>query len=200
MRVHSFAPVLNSHTRVLILGSMPGKASLRAGEYYAHPRNLFWRLMETLLAVSSSTPYPQRIAQLLVRRVGLWDVLETCTRDTSLDSDIIPSSIVANDFAGLFEAHPSIRIVCFNGAKAASSFRRHVLPCVPSSSGIVFHDLPSTSPANASISLARKSAAWGVVARAAQHAAAPAGRGLQPHGGSQLAPGVSGYTRDRRFE
>jgi TDG/mug DNA glycosylase family protein len=167
MRVHSFAPVVNSETRVLILGSMPGKASLQAGEYYAHPRNLFWSLMETLLAVSTSAPYPQRVAQLLSRRVGLWDVLETCTRSTSLDSDIIPSSIVPNDFAGLFGAHPSIRIVCFNGAKAASAFRRHVLPCVPNPSGIVLHDLPSTSPANASIPLERKRAAWSIVARSA---------------------------------
>lgn len=167
MRVHSFAPIVDSESRVLILGSMPGKASLQAGEYYAHPRNLFWSLMETLLGVGASAPYLQRVTQLLSRRVGLWDVLKTCTRSTSLDSDIISSSIVPNDFSGLFEAYPSIRIVCFNGAKAASAFRRHVLPCVPTSSGIIFHDLPSTSPANASIPLERKRAAWGVVARTA---------------------------------
>jgi TDG/mug DNA glycosylase family protein len=159
MRVHSFAPIVDSETRVLVLGSMPGKASLQAGQYYAHPRNLFWSLMETLLEVRASAPYSERVAQLLARRVGLWDVLATCTRHTSLDSDIVPSSIVPNDFAALFEAHPSIRIVCFNGAKAAASFRRHVLPDLPGTTGLVFHDLPSTSPANASIPLARKRAA-----------------------------------------
>jgi TDG/mug DNA glycosylase family protein len=176
MRVHSFAPVVNSRSRVLILGSMPGKASLQAGEYYAHPRNLFWPLMETILSVSRSAAYPRRVAQLLSRGVGLWDVLRTCTRNTSLDSDIIPSSVVPNGFASLFEAHPSIRIVCFNGATAASAFRRHVLPCVPSSHGIVFHSLPSTSPANASIPLETKRAAWSVVARATRHSVAATGR------------------------
>lgn len=166
MQVHSFAPFVNAETRLLVLGSMPGKASLRAGQYYAHPRNLFWSLMQTLLGVRASAPYEERIAQLLARRVGLWDVLRTCTRRTSLDSDIVPSSIVPNDFAGLFDAHPSIRVVCFNGQKAAAAFRRHVLPGLPRASELAFHDLPSTSPANASIPLARKRAAWRVVARA----------------------------------
>ena len=165
MRVHSFAPVVSPDTRVLILGSMPGKASLRAREYYAHPRNLFWPLMETLLEVPSAAPYPQRLEQLLARGAGLWDVLRTCTRDSSLDSDIVADSIVANDFGRLFESHRSLRIVCFNGAKAASLFRRHVLPGLAGTSDIVFHDLPSTSPANASIPLAKKRAAWRVVAR-----------------------------------
>ncbi len=146
---------------------MPGIASLRAGEYYAHPRNLFWRFMEAVLAVDMSAPYDQRVAQLLARGASLWDVLKSCTRETSLDSDIVPSSIVPNDFAGLFEAYPSIRTVCFNGAKAASTFRKHVLPGLPDSNGIVFHDLPSTSPANASIPFDKKLAAWEVVARAA---------------------------------
>ena len=166
MRVHSFAPVVNSSSRVLILGSMPGRVSLLAGEYYAHPRNLFWRLMEELLQVDRLAPYQKRLEQLLARRVGLWDVLKTCTRGSSLDSDIIPSSAVANDFASLFAAHPEIRVVCFNGAKAAASFRRHVLPGLGDRTDVIFHSLPSTSPANASIPLAKKLAAWRVVAGA----------------------------------
>jgi TDG/mug DNA glycosylase family protein len=145
---------------------MPGKASLRAGEYYAHPRNLFWHFMQELLAVPSADSYERRLAQLLSKGVGLWDVLKTCTRASSLDSDIVPSSLVANDLAGLFEAYPSIRTVCFNGQKAAASFRRNILPSLPRLSSMAFHDLPSTSPANASIPLARKLAAWRVVARA----------------------------------
>jgi TDG/mug DNA glycosylase family protein len=164
MQAHSFEPVLNRRSRMLILGSMPGKVSLLAGEYYAHPRNLFWRLMEELLRVDRSAPYPERIAQLLARRVALWDVLKTCTRSSSLDSDIIPSSAVANDFASLFAEHPEIRVVCFNGAKAAASFRRHVLPGLSDRKDVIFHPLPSTSPANASIPLAKKVAAWRVVA------------------------------------
>jgi TDG/mug DNA glycosylase family protein len=164
MQVHSFDPVLDSSSRVLILGSMPGKVSLLAGQYYAHPRNLFWRLMEELLAVDGSAPYPKRIAQLLARGVGLWDVLKTCTRSSSLDSDIVPASVVANDFAGLLEAYPKIRVVCFNGAKAAASFHRHVLPALGCRDEVVFHRLPSTSPANASIPLTKKLEAWRVVA------------------------------------
>jgi TDG/mug DNA glycosylase family protein len=166
MRVHSFAPVVNSSSRVLILGSMPGRVSLVAGEYYAHPRNLFWQLMQELLRVDRSAPYPKRIAQLLARRVALWDVLKTCTRKSSLDSDILPASIVANDFASLFEAHPKLEVVCFNGAKAAASFRRHVLPGLGDRKDVSYHSLPSTSPANASIPLAKKLAAWRAVAGA----------------------------------
>jgi hypoxanthine-DNA glycosylase len=166
MHVQSFAPVVNSSSRVLVLGSMPGKVSLLAGEYYAHPRNLFWRLMEDLLGVDRSATYPERIAQLLARRVALWDVLKTCTGASSLDSDILPASIVANDFAGLFQAYPKLEVVCFNGAKAAASFRRHVLPGLGGRKDVVFHPLPSTSPANASIPLAKKLADWRVVAGA----------------------------------
>src|SRR5262245_10643213 len=166
MRVHSFAPVVNSSSRVLILGSMPGKVSLLAEEYYAHPRILFWQLMQELLRVDRSAPYRKRIAQLLARRIALWDVLKTCTRKSSLDSDILPASIVANDFASLFEAYPKLEVVCFNGAKAAASFHRHVLPGLGDRKDVIFHPLPSTSPANASIPLAKKLAAWRVVARA----------------------------------
>ena len=166
MRVHSFEPVLDRRSRVLILGSMPGKVSLLAGEYYAHPRNLFWPLMEELLSVDRSAPYLERIAQLLARGVGLWDVLKACTRASSLDSDIVASSVVANDFAGLFDTYPGIEMVCFNGAKAAAAFRRYVQPELGDAKEIAFRPLPSTSPANASIPLAKKLAAWRVVAGA----------------------------------
>lgn len=162
-RVRSFAPVVNEKSRVLILGSMPGAASLRAREYYAHPRNLFWPLMERLAGVERAAPYPERLAQLLARGIGLWDVLESCARASSLDSDIVESSIVANDFVRLFAERPSIEIVCFNGAKAAAAFRKHVAPTLGAASGISFHRLPSTSPANASIAYERKLAAWGAL-------------------------------------
>jgi len=167
LRVRSFAPVVNATSRVLVLGSMPGAASLRAREYYAHPRNLFWPLMETLAGVERAAPYSERLAQLLARGIGLWDVLESCKRASSLDSDIVESSIVANDFARLFATFPSIAVVCFNGAKAAAAFRRHVLPSLGGVKGVAFHDLPSTSPANASIPYGQKLAAWrALVARA----------------------------------
>jgi TDG/mug DNA glycosylase family protein len=119
--------------------------------------------MESVLDVDRSAPYDQRVAQLLARRVALWDVLQSCTRESSLDSDIVSSSIVPNDFVSLFEEYPSIQTICFNGAKAAASFRKHVFGRLSDSSGLVFHSFPSTSPANASIPFERKLAAWGVL-------------------------------------
>jgi TDG/mug DNA glycosylase family protein len=160
-RVHSFAPVANASSRLLILGSMPGKASLRAGEYYAHARNAFWRIIGELFGVEPSAPYRERIEGLLARRIALWDVLETCTRESSLDSDIDMSSIVVNPFPEFLRAHPAIRTICFNGAKAELSFRRHVLPdLAPQGLRIATRRLPSTSPANASIAYPKKLAAW----------------------------------------
>ncbi len=176
MHVHSFPPEVDPSCRVLILGSMPGKVSLRAGEYYAHPRNLFWRFMEELFEIDPSAPYARRVARLRDCGVGLWDVLKSCTRETSLDSDIVPSSIVPNDFARLFRECPRVRTVCFNGTKAASAFGRHVLPGLHDLDGIAFLPLPSTSPANASIPLARKLSDWRVVAEAAAPPASPAAR------------------------
>ena len=161
MHVHSFEPVANRSSRLLILGSMPGRASLQAGQYYAHPRNAFWPIMGELLGFDPRAPYRERLAMLLAEGIALWDVLQTCTREGSLDSDIDESSIVANPFAVFLRAHPRIRTVCFNGAKAEAAFRRHVLPELAGESGqVAFHRLPSTSPANASIPYPKKLAAW----------------------------------------
>jgi len=167
VHVHSFAPIVDHSSRVLVLGSMPGKASLRAGQYYAHPRNLFWQFMHELLSVDAEASYEQRTAGLLERGVALWDVLKSCTRESSLDSDIVTSSIVANDFHGLFREYPQIRVVCFNGAKAADVFSRNVLGRLGERAGRMrLHRLPSTSPANASVPFARKLDAWRAVATA----------------------------------
>lgn len=171
MVVHSFPPVVGAGSRVLVLGSMPGKASLRAQQYYAHPRNLFWPLMETLLGVDAALPYRRRLAELKRAGVALWDVLECCTRESSLDSDIVASSAVPNDLARLLARQRSIHTLCFNGATAEAKFRRHVLPDLPDSRAIAYHRLPSTSPANAAIRYPEKLRAWRVVARAARREA-----------------------------
>lgn len=140
---------------------MPGKASLRAGEYYAFPRNAFWSIMCELLSISAGLDYDQRCQALRQHRVAVWDVLKTCTRTSSLDSDIDPASIVPNDFVSLLEAQPSITVVFFNGATAEQVFRRHVLPDLGDLSvGLQLVRLPSTSPANASWSYERKRDAW----------------------------------------
>ena len=163
MRVRSFAPIADRSSRVLILGSMPGIASLRAGEYYAHPRNAFWKIIDTLVEIDATASYERRVAALRRQRIAVWDVLASCTRETSLDSDIEESSIVVNEFAPFLRTHAKIRTICFNGAKAESCFRKQVLPGLTDADDFAYHRLPSTSPAHAAMSLAEKVEAWRAV-------------------------------------
>src|SRR3989338_6090933 len=157
--IRSFAPIERADARILILGSMPGEASLRAGHYYAHPRNMFWRIMGELLDADPAAPYRQRVDALKAARIALWDVLRSCRRKGSLDSAIDGGSLVPNDFAAFFLLHPQITRIFFNGAKAEECYRRHVLPGIGTDS-IECLRLPSTSPANASVPYERKLEAW----------------------------------------
>ncbi|QIB64449.1 DNA-deoxyinosine glycosylase [Kineobactrum salinum] len=163
--IQSFPPIAGPAADRLILGSMPGKASLQAQQYYAHPRNSFWRIMEAVLGVPASLPYAERCLALAASGVAVWDVLQACTRSSSLDSDIVESSIVANDLATFLTRYPGIRTLYFNGRKAEAIFRRHLLPRLaghPAELDTVA--LPSTSPANASLPVAEKIARWRVIA------------------------------------
>ncbi len=155
----SFPPVAAPDARLLILGSMPGVASLNAQRYYAHPRNAFWPIMAILLGFAVDTPYERRLQHLLAARIALWDVLASCYRPGSLDSAIDPASQVANDFDRFLREHPHIQRICFNGGKAAQSFRRQVLPTL-TRTDLDFVQLPSTSPAHASLSFDAKLARW----------------------------------------
>jgi len=167
MHVHSFPPIEDKRCSILILGSMPGKASLQAQQYYAHPRNLFWKFMATLLGIDPDTAYEARLQQLLCHRIAVWDVLKNCTRHSSLDSDIVDATSVPNDFPAFFREHPLVSRVFFNGAKAESMFSRLVAPSLPPGLNIQQRRLPSTSPANASIPFEQKLEAWRVVVRTA---------------------------------
>ncbi len=155
-------PLTTADAQILILGSMPGTASLLAQQYYAHRHNHFWRFMAAITGIAlDGLPYAARADALLSRRIAVWDVLKHCERPGSLDADIVKASEVANDFAAFFAAHPQLRAVFFNGAKAATAYARHV----QHRSGVAtlplrFVTLPSTSPANASQSAAIKQAAW----------------------------------------
>jgi hypoxanthine-DNA glycosylase len=160
-----FPPIASPDARVLILGSMPGRASLAAGQYYAHPRNAFWPIMGRLLDFDASRDYPARVNALKVAGIAVWDVLDSCHRPGSLDSAIADDSLVANDLAGFLTAHPAIHHVFFNGAKAESCFRRNVKFAAPERQ-IGFSRLPSTSPAHAGLPFARKLEAWRAVTRA----------------------------------
>ncbi|MFN2425159.1 MAG: DNA-deoxyinosine glycosylase [Candidatus Binatia bacterium] len=157
--VQSFDAVSSPDAHVLILGSMPGAASLAAKRYYAHPRNAFWPIMAELLPLDLSCPYEERLEALRGAGIALWDVLHSCHRDGSLDARIRPDTQVANDFAVFLRAHPLVERVLFNGAKAEQCYRQHVLR-YGIGAGLRYERLPSTSPANASWSFARKLAAW----------------------------------------
>jgi TDG/mug DNA glycosylase family protein len=165
MRVQSFPPVLCSEPKVLVLGSMPGRRSLEMHQYYAHPRNKFWQIMGTLCNSRPEIPYSERIAALQNRRIALWDVLQACDRDGSLDSNIRQESEIANDLPGLLTDYPTILAIGFNGAKAGMAFRRLVQPFLNAQiiERLELFPLPSTSPANAAIPYEEKVKQWCVL-------------------------------------
>ena len=168
VRAVSFAPVARRDAEVLILGTMPGAASLAAGEYYAHPRNAFWDILAAWTGVPRTASHARRCAGLRGARIALWDVVHACRRPGSLDSAIDPLSVEPNDIAGLLARCPRVRTVLFNGAPAERLFRRHVAtrPCARAA-GLRTVRLPSTSPAHASRTPATKRRVWHAALRAA---------------------------------
>jgi double-stranded uracil-DNA glycosylase len=108
-RVQSFPPIVSEQSKLIILGSMPGELSLKAGQYYAHPRNAFWDIMGELFDAGPSLPYAERVARLQSVGVALWDSVRACTRPGSLDASITEE--VANDFAASFAKYRNIRHV-----------------------------------------------------------------------------------------
>ncbi|MFO1418666.1 MAG: DNA-deoxyinosine glycosylase [Methylotetracoccus sp.] len=160
-RIQSFPPVAGPDPRVLILGSMPGRASLDAAQYYAHPRNAFWPIMGQLLGFAPDEAYPKRLEALKSAGIALWDVLLHCSRSGSLDASIDTVSERANDIPGFLLAHPTVERIYFNGSKAAECFKRHVRPHLGAlESGLSCQRLPSTSPAHAALSLDAKLRGW----------------------------------------
>lgn len=147
---------------MLILGSMPGIASLQQQQYYAHPRNAFWPIMQALFGIEREQNYQLRLAALNNAGIGLWDVLATCHRQGSLDSAICQKTAEPNDFAALFERFAGIGHVFFNGKMAHQLFRRHVIPDLAVEQ-LDLTILPSTSPANAMLGFRQKLASWRVI-------------------------------------
>lgn len=149
-------PVISPHTRLVVLGSFPGVASLRAQQYYAHPRNQFWPLLSALWGNDLvGLPYAQRIAEANSRGLGLWDVYASCRRAGSLDSAI--RDAVFNDLASLKQRAPPLLAVAHNGGESARAMRH------TQALGVAVIRLPSTSPAHASWSFERKLDAWRAV-------------------------------------
>lgn len=148
--------MVDHRTRLVVLGSFPGVASLSARQYYGHPRNAFWKILGTLWGMPlPSAPYQQRVQALLDRGLGVWDVYASCEREGSLDTAIRHASL--NDLAGLVRQCPALEALAHNGGE---SFRHagHTRAL-----GMPVYKLPSTSPANAGWSFERKLAAWGEV-------------------------------------
>lgn len=152
-RLFGLPPVIDRRSRLLVLGSFPGAASLAAGEYYAHPRNHFWPILSALWATDLvALDYPARVAALERRGLALWDVYASCRREGSLDTAIADAE--PNDLAALVARLPSLCAIGHNGGESARAMRHtHAL-------GLPVLRLPSTSPANASWSFERKLAAW----------------------------------------
>ena len=166
--ISCFPPIADKHARVLILGSMPGKESLRAQQYYAHPRNAFWMIMGDLFGAAPKLAYQDRVALLKTAGIAVWDVLASCTRASSLDADIVPASLVVNDFAAFYRTHLQITQVFFNGAMAKKFYEKHV--SFAAHPKLHFQRLPSTSPAHAGMAYAQKLQHWHVIAEALSEA------------------------------
>ena len=153
----AYDPVVDAHTRLLILGSLPGDASLKAGQYYGHPQNGFWRLIGGVIGIDLvALPYPDRLEVLKTAGVGLWDVIASAERPGSLDGAIRKAE--AADLNRLIDDLPSLRAVAFNGGTAAR-LGRLILTSRP---GLDLIDLPSSSPAYTR-PLIEKAAAWAVL-------------------------------------
>lgn len=154
MRVYSFPPIADSHSKVLILGTMPGRESLVQQQYYAHPRNAFWRIMLSLCRVPFTTDYAQRYTTILQHNIAVWDVLQSCERKGSADSAIINE--YPNDLGSFLDNHTSLQCIICNGKTAARLFRRYYSHCTD----MPVIQAPSTSPAYAQCSYEEKLRQW----------------------------------------
>jgi double-stranded uracil-DNA glycosylase len=161
LAARGFPPIAAPDARLLILGSLPGQASLAAHQYYAQPQNAFWRIMGALFDAGPDIPYAERAERLRASGIALWDVCQSARRPGSLDSAIDLATVVPNDFASFLRTHPRIEWVCTNGATAHRLYRRLVQPGLPlRAQALPLHLLPSTSPAHASLRFASKLERW----------------------------------------
>lgn len=152
--ITSFLPYVNSETEILILGTMPGIASLEKQEYYAHPRNHFWKIMYTLFSeLPIDEKFENKIKLIQNHTIGLWDVLQNCERKGSLDIHI--KNQKENDFISLFKKYPQVKKIIFNGKESHKYFFKKFGQI----KGITYYVMPSTSPAN-TMSFDKKLEIW----------------------------------------
>lgn len=159
-----FPPIVGRGAHTLILGSLPGRLSLEKQQYYAHPQNSFWKLIERIFEAESGLDYDARTRLLAANGIALWDVFAAAQRPGSLDSAIVHATAEANDFAAFFREHANIRRVFFNGKKSEETFRKRVWPAIAGEfPQLESTGLPSTSPAHAGMTFAQKLAHWRVI-------------------------------------
>lgn len=161
------APIWRADAKVLILGSLPGVASLQAAQYYAHPRNQCWPILQQLFAIDASLPYPERLQYAQQQGIAFWDLVQSAKRRGSLDSAIISKSIATNRLLALLTELPKLQHIALNGKKAAELFERQRASDIElqqwlseRAQSLQCHVLPSTSPANAAIHFNDKLASW----------------------------------------
>lgn len=154
---YSFPPISSPNSKILILGTMPGVQSLLLSQYYGHPRNAFWKIIFTLFETPFTTDYEKRKNILLENGIAVWDVLEACIREGSLDSAI--EQEVPNAINLFLKDHHNIQSIFFNGQKAAAYFKKYIQP----EKEYHLTTLPSTSPANAGKSFDTKLKEWSVI-------------------------------------
>jgi double-stranded uracil-DNA glycosylase len=162
--INGFPPIVSSKASILVLGSMPSEASLLRQQYYGHPRNAFWPIMSALFGSDSELCYQRCKEMLMENGIAVWDVLQSCNRMGSLDSNIKLATIRTNDFAAFFTEYIDIKRVFFNGRMAQKLYQKRILPALNHRFSVLeYQCLPSTSPAYASLKLDQKIEAWKVI-------------------------------------
>jgi TDG/mug DNA glycosylase family protein len=156
----SFAPLIGLQPHSLILGSMPSQISLDCQQYYANPNNAFWWIMTQIIASDNCLDYDRKTKLICDSGFAVWDVLASCQRKGSLDSNIQRSSETANDLRSLIQDNPSLRLIAFNGAAAKQIFMRYCSAILTEYPDLRWRQLPSTSPAHAAMQKSEKLVIW----------------------------------------
>ncbi len=160
-KIESFPPIGDSSACILVLGTMPGEESLRANQYYANSRNSFWKIMARFYGFAEDSTYQEKTESLKINGVAVWDVMHTCVRFGSIDSNIRQETIKTHDFLSFFREYPKITKICFNCRKAEQEFKRNVFPTLSTKlKCIAYMRLPSTSSAMTQKTFEEKYTEW----------------------------------------
>ena len=157
MKIYSFPPISDQHSKVLVLGTMPGVMSLKLNQYYGHGGNAFWKFIFSIFELPFSNNYEKKKSILLEHNIALWDVLKACEREGSADNAIVQEE--PNDFKSFFDGHPNIKLIAFNGQNSAAYFNSQS-NCKPD---VGYITLPSTSKANTWKTVEEKLSKWEII-------------------------------------